>query len=49
VDMDREVLFFPNGKPEAESEHLYNEFDPLESSGGRDGKEAQDSGRGTEG
>jgi hypothetical protein len=49
VDMDREVLFFPNGKPEAESEHLYNEFDPLESSGGKDGKEAQDSGRGTEG
>ncbi len=49
VDMDREVLFFPNGQPEAESEHLYNEFDPLESSGGKDGKEAQDSARGTEG
>ena len=49
VDMDREVLFFPNGKPEAESEHLYNEFDPLESSGGKDGKEDQDSSGRSEG
>ncbi|MEI9478970.1 MAG: hypothetical protein WCO26_20700 [Deltaproteobacteria bacterium] len=49
VEMDREVLFFPNGQPEGESEHLHNEFDPLESSGGDDGKEDHDSGRGTGG
>jgi len=46
VKMDREVLFFPNGQPEGESEHLHNEFDPLESFGGNDGKEDHDSGRG---
>jgi hypothetical protein len=45
VEMDREVLFFPNGQPEGESEHLYNEFDPLDRSGGDDGKENQDSDR----
>jgi hypothetical protein len=42
VEMDREVLFFPNGQPEGESEYLYNEFDPLDRSGGGDGKEDQD-------
>ena len=42
AEMDREILFFPNGQPETESESLYNEFDPLERSGGDDGKEDQD-------
>src|SRR5512139_4123880 len=37
VEMDREVLFFPNGQSEGESEHLHNEFDPLEGSGEKGG------------
>lgn len=49
VDMDREVLFFPNGQPERESENFYNEFDPLERSGADGGKEDQDSQWRTEG
>lgn len=39
VEIDREVLFFPNGQSEGESESLYNEFDPLDRPGGSDGKE----------
>jgi hypothetical protein len=49
VEMDREVLFFPNGQSEGESEHLHNEFDPLEGSGEKDGKEDQDSSGRSEG
>jgi hypothetical protein len=49
VKMDREILFFPNGQREGESEQLNNEFDPLESSGRDDGKEDQASDRRTEG
>ncbi len=45
VEMDREILLFPNGQSDAGSEYLYNEFDPLEASGGDDGKEDQDSDR----
>jgi hypothetical protein len=42
VKMDREILFFPNNI-EAQEEHegLYNEFDPLEARGGKDGEEDQ--------
>ena len=42
VKMDREILFFPNNL-EAQEEHegLYNEFDPLETRKGEDGKEDQ--------
>jgi hypothetical protein len=38
-EADRELLFFPNGQPRADSEHLYNEFDPLEGTGADSGKE----------
>lgn len=42
--MDREILFFPNNlSAEGEHEGLYNEFDPLEAIGAKDGKEDQDS------
>jgi len=42
VRMDREVLFFPNSlSTEGEQEVLYNEFDPLETTGEEDGKEDQ--------
>jgi hypothetical protein len=41
VEADRELLFFPNGPSEGESEGLYNEFDPLESHGEEHGKEDQ--------
>ncbi len=38
--MDREILFFPNNlSAEGEHEGLYNEFDPLEAIGAKDGKE----------
>jgi hypothetical protein len=43
TEMDREVLFFPNGQNEEESQNLYNEFDPLEWQGAEDGTEDQDS------
>ncbi len=45
VKMDREILFFPNNL-EAQEEHegLYNEFDPLETRRGEDGKEDQNPG-----
>jgi len=45
VKMDREILFFPNNL-EAQEEHegLYNEFDPLETRKGEDGKEDQNLG-----
>jgi hypothetical protein len=45
VKMDREILFFPNNL-EAQEEHegLYNEFDPLETRKGEDGKEDQNPG-----
>ncbi len=40
VKMDREILFFPNSlSTEGEQELLYNEFDPIETTGERDGKE----------
>jgi hypothetical protein len=40
VKMDREILFFPSSlSTEGEQEVLYNEFDPLETRGGGDGKE----------
>jgi hypothetical protein len=42
VKMDREILFFPNSlSTDGEQEILYNEFDPLETTGGEDGKEDQ--------
>jgi len=42
VKMDREILFFPNSlSAEGEQEFLYNEFDPLEGTGAKDGKEDQ--------
>ena len=42
VKMDREILFFPNSlSTEGEQEVLYNEFDPLETTGEEDGKEDQ--------
>ena len=42
VKMDKEILFFPNNlSGEGEQEVLYNEFDPLEGTGGEDGKEDQ--------
>ncbi len=42
VRMEREILFFPNGlSGEGEQEVLYNEFDPIETAGERDGKEDQ--------
>ncbi len=38
--MDREILFYPNSlSAEREQEVLYNEFDPLETTGEGDGKE----------
>jgi hypothetical protein len=42
VKMDREILFFPNNM-EAQEEHqgLFNEFDPLEARGVKDGEEDQ--------
>jgi len=40
VKMDREILFFPNSlSTEGEQEVLYNEFDPIETTGERDGQE----------
>ncbi len=40
VKMDREILFYPNSlSAEGEQEVLYNEFDPLETEGEKDGKE----------
>ena len=42
--IDREILFFPNNLSVAgEHEILYNEFDPLEATGAKDGKEDQNS------
>jgi hypothetical protein len=42
--MDREILFFPNDlSTEGEQQGLYNEFDPLETIGRKNGKEDQDS------
>lgn len=49
MDLDREILFFPKGSSEGEKQGLYNEFDPLEVSGGDDGKKDQDPYRGAEG
>jgi len=43
AEMDREILFFPNGLPTGESEGLYNEFDPLEMVGAEDAKKDQNS------
>lgn len=42
AEMDREILFFPNNLSEADSEGLYNEFDPLEVMKAEDGKKDQD-------
>ncbi len=40
VKMDRKILFYPNSlSAEGEQEVLYNEFDPLETEGEKDGKE----------
>jgi hypothetical protein len=42
VKMDREILFFPNNlSAEGEQEFLYDEFDPLEGMGVKDGEEDQ--------
>jgi hypothetical protein len=42
VKMDREVLFYPNSlSSEGEQEVLFNEFDPLETTGEGDGEEDQ--------
>jgi len=42
VKMDREILFYPNSlSTEREQEVLYNEFDPIETTGEGDGKEDQ--------
>ncbi|MGD0916778.1 MAG: hypothetical protein ABSB22_09990 [Thermodesulfobacteriota bacterium] len=42
VKMDREILFFPNNlSADGEQEFLYDEFDPLEGTGAKDGKEDQ--------
>ncbi len=41
AEMDRELLFFPNGLPTGESQGLYNEFDPLEAVGAEDAKKDQ--------
>ncbi len=49
AEMDREVLFFPDKLSELESQGLYNEFDPLESTGAEDGEKDQDLYRRTEG
>ena len=45
VKTDREILFIPNNV-EAQEEHegLYNEFDPLEAKGAKDGEEDQNLG-----
>jgi hypothetical protein len=44
-EIEREILFFPNGLlTEGEFEGLYDEFDPLEPGGVKDGKENQDPG-----
>ena len=48
AEMDREVLFFPDSLSEVESQGLYNEFDPFESSGAEDGEKDHDPNRGTE-
>ena len=46
VKMEREILFFPNGLlATGKYEGLYDEFDPLEGTGGDDGKEDSDSHR----
>jgi hypothetical protein len=38
--MDREILFYPNRlSAESNPDVLYDEFDPLETTGGEDGKE----------
>jgi len=40
VKIDREVLFYPNSlSTEGKQEILYNEFDPIETEGERDGEE----------
>jgi len=49
AEMDREILFFPNNLSEADSEGLYNEFDPLEVMKAEDGKKDQDHHGGVEG
>jgi len=49
AEMDREILFFPNNLSEADSEGLYNEFDPLEVMKAEDGKKDQDHHGGAEG
>jgi hypothetical protein len=42
IKMDREILFFPNNMENQEGhEGLFNEFDPLEARGGKDGEEDQ--------
>ena len=42
VKMDREILFFPsNIEAQEEHEGLYNEFDPLDARGVKDGEEDQ--------
>ncbi|MEW6374815.1 MAG: hypothetical protein AB1502_03370 [Thermodesulfobacteriota bacterium] len=42
IQLDREIFFFPNNlSAEGEHEGLYNEFDPLETTGAEDGKEDQ--------
>jgi len=41
--MDREILFYPNHlSPQGNHDVLYDEFDPLETTGGEDGKEDPD-------
>jgi hypothetical protein len=46
LKMDQENLFFPNNSvAKGEEESLYNEFNPIESVGGEDGKENQDTHR----
>jgi hypothetical protein len=46
--MDREILFFPNGLSEEETEGLYDQFDPIEMKGAQDEQEDQDHDWGTE-
>jgi len=46
LKMDQENLFFPNNSvAKGEEESLYNEFNPIESVGGEDGEENQDTHR----
>jgi hypothetical protein len=39
IEIDREILFFPNSASGGEKQGLYNEFDPLDVAGADDGEE----------